>query len=271
MDGQILGIDLDLFVTEVGLLVAGLAAVIGIWVERDPARPKRYAAWLSALIAMATGVGMFQCYDDDQDQKKVEGDLARVLAQLDKIASSSEVDLPALNDLIKTELASQARANPGVVAGFAQKVSDEGEDPADVLAAYLPESEVQDLTRKNAVKPPTSPKPPTPVPTVAAAEGGDAPPIAVLPRSQRRNQLSFGGGAPKLRTPVLTPKAEAPPEKKAEEPKKEEPEEKVEETKPEDKAVKLPLVDKAGGLKRPLPPPPKGPTAPAVPKGGLKR
>jgi hypothetical protein len=275
MDGQILGIDLDLFVTEVGLIVAGFAAIIGIWVERDPARPKRYAAWLSILIGLATGVGMFQCYDDDQDQKKVEGDLARVLAQLDKIASSSDVDIPALNDLIKTELASQARANPGVVANFAQKVSDEGEDPADVLGAYLPESEVQDLARKNKVKPPSAPKAPTPVPTVAAAEGGSegAPAVAAVPRSQRRKQLSFGGGAPKLRIPVTPPKAEPPPEKKAEEPKKEEPAEEKPEDKADDKTVKLPL-DKGASLKRPLPTPPKGPTPPApAPKLGpsLKR
>lgn len=272
MDGQVLGIDLDLFVTEIGLTVAGFAAIIGIWVERDPARPKRYAMWLSILIALATGVGMFQCYDDDQDQKKVEGDLARVLAQLDKIASSSDVDIPALNDLIKTELASQARANPGVVAGFAQKVSDEGEDPAEVLGAYLPESEVQDLSRKNKVKPPSSPKPPTPVATVAAAEAGDAA-AAPVPRSQRRKSLSFGGGAPKLRMPGgAAAKTEPAVEKKPEETAKKEEEAPKEEEKPDAKpSIKLPGGgDTPAGLRKPLLPAPKGPpTPPPAPgKGG---
>ncbi len=219
MEGKILGIDYDLAITMIGLLVAGMAAIIGIWVERDPKRPPRYAIWLSALIALATGVSMFQTYDDDQDQKKVEADLARVLQQMDKIASTSAVDIPELNDLLKTELAAQSRANPDVVRGFAQRVADEGGDPAEVVAAYLPESEVQGMQRKGAftVKP-AKPTAAAPIATAEAAQAsnGDATPVKAY--SQRR-KLTFGGGAPKFRDGGAT--AELKPTQRLDEKKEE--------------------------------------------------
>ncbi|HTJ83135.1 MAG TPA: hypothetical protein VL400_15560 [Polyangiaceae bacterium] len=208
MNGEIYGIGYDVLVTQLGLIVAGMAAIIGIWVERDPDRPKRYAIWLSALIALATGVGMFQTWKDDQDQKKVEADLARVLQQLDKIASSSDVDIPELNDLLKTELAAQSRANPDVVRGFAQRVADEGGDPAEAFAAYLPESEVQGMQRKGtlAVKPTTQSKKTAAVAAndtsasggtasggAATDAGADSKPVT------RRRKLTFGGGPARLR------------------------------------------------------------------------
>jgi hypothetical protein len=204
MDEQILGIDTDLFITEIGLVVAGMAAIVGIWVERDRAKPMRYALWLSTLIFMATGVSMFQCFDDHFDQKKVEEDLARVLANLDKIAAESDVDIPALNDLIKTEIAAASRANPAVVEKVAQRVADEGGNPAEVMAAYLPESEVQDMQRKGrfSVKPTAAPVP-KPEQAEAPAEGGEQ---AVAARSgstegkavRRRRPLTFGGGPARI-------------------------------------------------------------------------
>jgi hypothetical protein len=201
MQGKVLGVDYDLLITMIGLLVAGMAAIIGIWVERDPKRPPRYAIWLSALIALATGVSMFQTYDDDQDQKKVEADLARVLQQMDKIASTSTVDIPELNDLLKTELAAQSRANPDVVRGFAQRVADEGGDPAEVVAAYLPESEVQGMQRKGTftVKP-AKPTTAAAVATAEAAQANNASADAAPGKAySRRRKLTFGGGAPILR------------------------------------------------------------------------
>jgi hypothetical protein len=207
MDEKFFGIDGDLLITEIGLVVAGMAAIIGIWVERDRSKPPRYAIWLSALISLATSVGMFQCFDDHFDQKKVEEDLARVLASLDKIASESDVDLPALNDLIKSEIAAANRANPSVVEKVAQRVADEGGDPATVMAAYLPEGEVQAMQRSGrfAVKPQTAPA--TPRPEQEAAKGdaeGSGQELAARSGSgegrsvRKRRTLTFGGGPARM-------------------------------------------------------------------------
>jgi hypothetical protein len=228
MEGKLLGLDYDLLVTLIGLLVAGMAAIIGIWVERDAKRPIRYAVWLSVLIALATFVGMFQTYDDDQDQKKVEADLARVLQQLDKIATDNDVEIPELNDLIKTELAAQSRTNPNVVNEFAQRVSDEGDNPSDVVGAYLPAAEVEKIERKGTFKPKPRAKPEAPLavaPKEEATPSPGAPPLATPEsRKERRRKLSFGGGPAKLLTP---PKPEAKEEPKKEEPKEEPKQEEV--------------------------------------------
>lgn len=207
MDEKFFGIDGDLLITEIGLVVAGMAAIIGIWVERDRSKPARYAIWLSALIALATSVGMFQCFDDHFDQKKVEEDLARVLASLDKIAAESDVDLPALNDLIKSEIAAASRANPSVVEKVAQRVADEGGDPAVVMGAYLPEGEVQAMQRSGrlAVKPPSTPVAPKPEAEAAKAEGeGAGQELAARSGSgegrsvRKRRTLTFGGGPARI-------------------------------------------------------------------------
>lgn len=220
MDGNFHGIGYDLLITEIGMIVAGLAAIVGIWVERDSRRPARYAIWLSTLIALATFVGMFQVYKDDLDQKKVEADLARVLQSLDKIASQSDVDIPELNDLLKTEIAAQSRANPNVVEKFAQRVADEGGDPADVMAAYLPPAEVETMQRSGTLttKPVTRSKPTDA--KIATPEGGaaaDAPAAEPTPYATRRRKLTFGGGPARVRgesatadgTPAIKP-ASAP-------------------------------------------------------------
>lgn len=207
MDEKFFGIDGDLMITEIGLVVAGMAAIIGIWVERDRSKPPRYAIWLSALIALATSVGMFQCFDDHFDQKKVEEDLARVLASLDKIASESDVDLPALNDLIKSEIAAANRANPSVVEKVAQRVADEGGDPATVMAAYLPEGEVQAMQRSGRLEVKPSTAAPKPEPQAAKAEAeGDAAGQELAVRSgsgegrsvRKRRTLTFGGGPARI-------------------------------------------------------------------------
>lgn len=208
MDEKFFGIDGDLLITEIGLVVAGMAAIIGIWVERDRSKPARYAIWLSALIALATSVGMFQCFDDHFDQKKVEEDLARVLASLDKIAAESDVDLPALNDLIKSEIAAASRANPSVVEKVAQRVADEGGDPATVMAAYLPEGEVQAMQRSGrlAVKPPSTPAATKPEPEAAKAADGEGAAQELAARSgsgegrsiRKRRTLTFGGGPARI-------------------------------------------------------------------------
>jgi hypothetical protein len=150
--------DVELIITLAGLTVAGLAAVLGIWVERDEAKPPRYAYALSILILLATMVGMYQCYSDAKQGEKLEADMARMLQMLDKISNESEVEIPELDELVRTEIAAQSRANPKVVTKLAQRVADEGGDPGEMLGKHLPPSEMEGLQRKGelTVKPSTA-------------------------------------------------------------------------------------------------------------------
>ncbi|MCC6551898.1 MAG: hypothetical protein IT372_02600 [Polyangiaceae bacterium] len=212
--------DTDLLITLSGLAVAGLAAIVGIWVERDHSKPARYAYTLSGLIGLATIVGMYQCYSDAAEGEKMEADMARMLQMLDKIAASSEVEIPELENFVKTEINAQSRANPDVVAKLAQRVADEGGDPKAMLSQHLPPSEVEGLDRKGglSVKPPSG----KPAVSLAAAPAGDgsaaAPgdgPRPMMNRRGKRPVLGAGGillGGPAAPAAVAAPAATAAPD-----------------------------------------------------------
>ena len=144
------GLDPGLIVAMTGVLVAGLAAVLGIWMERDQAKPPRYAYALSALILLATVVSVMQSYLDAKAGEKMEEDMARMLLRMDTIAANS--DDPALQELIGAELAAQSRSNPDVVKKLAQRVSDEGGDPTEMLGRHMDASEVESVSRKGLMK-----------------------------------------------------------------------------------------------------------------------
>lgn len=103
----------------------------------------------------------------------MESDMARMLAMLDKIAAEHGDAIPELNDMVKTEIAAQSRANPNVVAKVAQRVADEGRDPVQTLSRALPPSEVQDLERRGRIKiaPPALALRPVAAPEGAASAG----------------------------------------------------------------------------------------------------
>jgi hypothetical protein len=197
---------MDLIITLVGLSVAGLAAVLGIWVERDKTKPPRYAYALSILILMATAVGMFQTYMDAMQGDQMQADMARMLQMLEKVSSNSEVEIPELQQFVQAELATQSRANPKVVEKFAQRVVDEGGDPGEVLSKHLPAADVESIQRKGTlskVKPPSAPAAGA---TVAAA-GGPAkkPMLLIKPRN-----APTGDPAPQVAAaaPTAAPTAE---------------------------------------------------------------
>ena len=144
------GLDPGLIVAMTGVLVAGLAAVLGIWMERDQSKPPRYAYALSALILLATVVSVMQSYLDAKAGEKMEEDMARMLQRMDEIAANS--DDPALQELIGAELAAQSRANPDVVQKLAQRVADEGGDPTEMLGRHMDASEVENVSRKGLMK-----------------------------------------------------------------------------------------------------------------------
>jgi hypothetical protein len=148
-------------VTLVGISVAGLAAILAIWMERDPRRPAKFAGALSILILMATGVMILQSIIDQRDQEekekvalvkqdKLEGDIARMMQTLDRLATES--DDPQLQAFMATELEAQARTNPEVVNKLAQRFSDNGDDPSEKLGKHLSSAEVEKIGRKGHLK-----------------------------------------------------------------------------------------------------------------------
>ena len=50
-------IDTELIVTATAVVVAGMAAILGMWMERDTRKPPRYAWALSALILSVVRFG----------------------------------------------------------------------------------------------------------------------------------------------------------------------------------------------------------------------
>ncbi len=199
---------IGLMISLAGLAVAGFSSLLGMWLERDPDKPKKIAFALSLLILLATGVGMVQAMLDSAEQDKMQEDMARMLATLDKIASSSDVAIPELDSLVKSELAAQSRSNPDVVKKMAQRVADDGGDPNAVLGSYMSASEVQELGRKGGLKV----KPPA----VAVMSVGKP---AEKPRDRARPTLadvasgkaSLPGATPTPKPVEPAPEASAPP------------------------------------------------------------
>lgn len=138
--------DTGLILALVGLGVAGIAAILGIWMERDPNRPPRWAVGLTILIGAATVVSLFQSVADARASAKTEEDLARMLQSLDKMAQAGGGDNPELADYLAKEMASQSRSNPDVLKKMAARVTAEGGDPNAVLARNLPASELKGIS-----------------------------------------------------------------------------------------------------------------------------
>lgn len=185
--------DTPLMIALVAVGVAGLAAITAIWMERDPRRPPRWAYSLSILIVAATGVSMFQSYVDSKEAEKMQSDMARMLQQLDRLAASGEN--PELAAFVSTELSAQARANPQVIEMVAQRVADEGGDPAEMLSKHMQASDVEGIARDGKLK--TKPK--------ATAAKSEEPATkepakievapAEAPKPARKGAIVLGGGA----------------------------------------------------------------------------
>ena len=63
--------DWGLWLAVCAVLVAGVAAVVGLWMERDPRRPPRWAYSLSFLIVLTTIVTVATSYADNlQDNQR---------------------------------------------------------------------------------------------------------------------------------------------------------------------------------------------------------
>src|SRR5437870_294337 len=118
-----------LWVTLAGLAIASMSALLGVWVERDPHRPPRYAYALSLLIILSMLVGLGQAWLKNQAGAQMEADLARILDDLDQLAS----DDPAVDAYVSEEVRAQVRTHPGVVNALAERASARGETIESIL------------------------------------------------------------------------------------------------------------------------------------------
>ena len=119
--------DIGMIVTFAGITVAGLAGVLGVWMERDPEAPPRWAWVFSFFIVISMGVEFTHSVAQAAEDGETEEAMARVLEQLTMLAEHS--DDPALQSFVSSELAAQARSNPGVMDRLEKKVAAKGGDP----------------------------------------------------------------------------------------------------------------------------------------------
>ena len=122
---------MGLLVTVIGVIVAGLAGILGVWMERDPGGTKGFAAVFSFLILGATAVEMSHAVAAEQEASQADAKMAFLLEQLSALAASG--DNPALSAFVGTELAIAARANPAVVKKMEDSISEKGGDPSTVM------------------------------------------------------------------------------------------------------------------------------------------
>ncbi|MDG1478531.1 MAG: hypothetical protein P8R54_03025 [Myxococcota bacterium] len=115
-----------MIVTFAGVVVAALAGVLGVWMERDREAPPKWAWVFSAIILVAMFIEMGHSIAQASEDAATEESMARVLEQLADIAASG--DNPALEQFVGAELAIQARANPGVMNRLEKKVEAKGGD-----------------------------------------------------------------------------------------------------------------------------------------------
>lgn len=189
--------DLDLLISLTALLVSALTGIVGMWIERDPDRGVRVFLALVTLCMLTTAVSMYQAIGDAREAAKQEEAMANVLQKLDTIMQKSGVEVPAINELVKTELASASRENPALVRKVAQRVADSGGNPASVLGSYLPADEVKRIQRSGTLQ------------VKKPVEEHQA--IAAAPPPEPRKSLKFGDGPAQIRhePPAAAPVAVA--------------------------------------------------------------
>ncbi|MBO84604.1 MAG: hypothetical protein CL927_04545 [Deltaproteobacteria bacterium] len=86
-----------LMMSIAAMCIGGFSAMLGIWVDRDAARPRVFAAAMSVLIFFALVVGVAQAYLDQIDRIEKYQDLERMLDMTYEIAvASGDAELVAL-------------------------------------------------------------------------------------------------------------------------------------------------------------------------------
>jgi hypothetical protein len=120
--------DIGLIVGFAGILVAGLAGVLGVWMERDREAPPRWAFVFSGLIAFAVLVEMGHAVAQASEDAETAEAMAEVLDQLAELADKG--DNPALEQFVGAELAAASRNNPRMMKRLEGRMKARGKDPS---------------------------------------------------------------------------------------------------------------------------------------------
>lgn len=122
--------DVGLVVSFTGVIIAALAGVLGVWMERDRGSPKLWGWVFSALIAVSSVVELGNTASSTQEAAATDAKLATVLEAMGELAAKG--NNPALEQFVGSELAVQARANPQVVKKMEKSIAAKGGDPSTV-------------------------------------------------------------------------------------------------------------------------------------------
>lgn len=128
-------LDLGLLLSCIGLVVTALSAVLGIWIDRDASKPRRWAFLLSLLVLMAAFGSMGEVMAEARESARLEAEMARILEKLDQLAAESND--PALQEFVTQEVQAQQRANPRVVDRMARRYEARGKDSRKELGRHL--------------------------------------------------------------------------------------------------------------------------------------
>ena len=112
-------------VSVTGVIVAGLAGVLGVWMEKDPDGKVGLALFFSALILFASFLEMGQTIYANAGADQTDAKMALLLERLSELSENS----PELQQFVATEVAVAARANPQVVQRMESNVRAKGGDP----------------------------------------------------------------------------------------------------------------------------------------------
>jgi hypothetical protein len=102
----------------VALSVGAIAAILGMWVGRNPASPTRNAKLMTVLILAAVMVGVFHAYLDADEMIAQEQDLDRIMETIREIAIASGDE----------EIARVMESDFGVVIDVPENAGSAGED-----------------------------------------------------------------------------------------------------------------------------------------------
>ncbi|MEL6348872.1 MAG: hypothetical protein AAFV53_37555 [Myxococcota bacterium] len=122
--------DIGLIVTFAGIIVAALAGVLGVWMERERSAPPFWAWVFSAFILVAMCVEMGHSVVQASEDSETDAAMVRVLEQLTELAAKG--DNPTLEQFVGAELAIQARANPALVAKLEASIESHGGDASTI-------------------------------------------------------------------------------------------------------------------------------------------
>ena len=102
---------IGLIVSVTGVFVAGLAGILGVWMERDSKSSLVLAGFFSSLILFATGVELLHTTYQTVQGAQTDEQMAKLLVRLSDLSEHN----PELQQFVAAELAVQERANPRVV------------------------------------------------------------------------------------------------------------------------------------------------------------